>query len=449
VDERGLKRRLGAGQQAMMAIGGAIGTGLFLGSGLAVGAAGPGVVLSYAIAASVALLLGRALTQMAVHNPTAGSFGVYAGEYVSPFAGYAVRVSYWLMQVIATGGHMVAVSIYMQFWFPGVPAALWIVGFSAALVYLNTRDVGSFGTFEYWFAMVKVMAIVLFVLLGTALAFGLTGEPAVGTQHLLGHGGFLPKGWSGVWLGVCFVIYSFIGVEIVAITSGEARDPERTIPRAMRRMIGGLCLLYLTTVTLLVSLMPWTQAGVGESPFVTVLTSVGVPAAASVMNFVVLSAALSGANANLYLITRTLFSLARGGFAPEPLGRLDPHGIPRAALFASSAGLAAAVLVQTVWPDSAYVWFFGVALFGGLFVWFMIFVTHLRYPLPHHGPERPPRRLSSIAGAILVLAIFVTTWWVPGLRVTILAGAPWLLLLAAGYVATRSSQKGRVSRQRP
>ena len=430
----------------MMAMGGAIGTGLFLGSGLAVGAAGPGVVLSYAIAAGIALLLGRALTEMAVRHPTAGSFGVYAGTYVSPFAGYAVRVSYWLMQVIATGGHMVAVSIYMHFWFPEVPAALWILGFSAALVYLNTRDVGSFGTFEYWFAMIKVAAIVLFVVLGSALALGLTRQPAVGTRHLVGHGGLLPNGW----LGVCFVVYSFIGVEIVAITSGEARDPERTIPRAMRRMIGGLCALYLTTVTLLVTLMPWTQAGVSESPFVTVLTSVGVPAAASVMNFVVLTAALSGANANLYLITRTLFSLARAGFVPAGLGALDRNGIPRAALFASSLGLGAAVLVQTLWPDSAYVWFFSVALFGGLFVWFMIFVTHLRFPAPAGSATivpTPSLRSSSAAGALLVLAVFLSTWWVPGLRATIVAGGPWLLLMAISYAFTKPSQPPPVPRQ--
>jgi amino acid transporter, AAT family len=196
-----------------------------------------------------------------------------------------------------------------------------------------------------------------------------------------------------------------------------------------------------------VTLMPWTQAGVGESPFVTVLTSVGVPAAASVMNFVVLSAALSGANANLYLITRTLFSLARAGFAPARLGRLDHNGIPRAALLASSLGLGAAVLVQTVWPDSAYVWFFGVALFGGLFVWFMIFVTHLRFPpVPAYG-ENIRHRVTSVAGALLVLAVFVSTWWIPGLRATILAGAPWLLLLAGGYALTKRSQTSSSPRQ--
>jgi len=438
-DEHGLKRRLGTGQQAMMAIGGAIGTGLFLGSGLAVSAAGPGVVASYAIAAGIALLLGRALTEMAVRNPTAGSFGVSAELYVSPFAGYAVRVSYWLMQVIATGGHMVAVAIYMQFWLPDVPAVVWIVSFSAALIYLNTRDVGSFGTFEYWFAMIKVAAIVLFVVLGTAVALGWTGEPAVGARNLVGYGGLLPKGWTGVWLGVCFVIYSFIGVEIVGITSGEARDPQRTIPRAMRRMVGGLCALYLTTVTLLVTLMPWTEAGVGESPFVSVLASVGVPGAASLMNFVVLTAALSSANANLYLVTRTLYSLARGGFAPRALGTLDRNGIPRAALVASSAGLAAAVLVQTLWPDSAYVWFFGVALFGGLFVWLMIFVTHLKFPVDPTLAATSGSRVSSMLGAAVVLAVMVSTAWIPGLRATILSGGPWLVVLAIGYAATRRS----------
>jgi L-asparagine transporter-like permease len=159
------------------------------------------------------------------------------------------------------------------------------------------------------------------------------------------------------------------------------------------------------------------------------------------MNFVVLSAALSGANANLYLITRTLFSLARAGFAPRALGSLDANGIPRAALYASSAGLGAAVLLQTLWPDSAYVWFFGVALFGGLFVWFMIFVTHLRFPAPADSDGRRPVRLSSIVGALLVSAIFASTWWIPGLRATILAGAPWLLLLIVGYAFTKRSHQ--------
>ncbi|MBI1872745.1 MAG: amino acid permease [Acidobacteria bacterium] len=438
--EQGLVRQLTAGQQAMMAFGTAIGTGLFLGSGLTIGVAGPAVVFSYVIAAAISLLLSAALVEMAVAHPAAGSFGLYAEMYVSPFAGYAVRVSYWLMQVIATGGHMVAISIYMQYWWPGTPSAVWMAGFSAALIYLNTRAVGTLGAFEYWFSMIKVAAIVVFVVLAAAIVAGLTGDPAIGFRHYAEHGGFWPKGIRGVWLGACFAIYSFIGVEVVGVTSGEARDPERTIPQAMRRMVGGLCGLYLTTVALLVAIMPWDRIGVGESPFVTVLTRVGIPAAASLMNFVVLTAALSSANANLYLITRTLFSLARGGFVPSSLGALTASGIPRNALLVSSVGLAAALVVRVMWPDSAYVWFFGIALFGALFVWLMIFVTHLAYRRSFaRSGSRPPLaaslgRAASIAGALAIAAVLVTTWWVPGLQSTLIAGGPWLAVLGVGYL---------------
>ena len=254
--EQVLARQLSASQQATMALGGAIGTGLFLASGLSVNVAGPAIILSYVVVAGVSLLLGRALTDMAVAHPTAGAFGVYAGLYVSPFAGYAVRVSYWLMQVIATGGQFVAASIYMDYWFPEAPGAVWVLAFAAALLYLNTRAVGRLGAVEYWLVMIKVVAIAVFVALAVLVVFGLTGEPAIGARHITGHGGFMPFGASGVWLGCCFAIYSFIGVEIVGVTSGEAADPARTIPAAMRLMVFGLSAIYVVTITLLVALTP-------------------------------------------------------------------------------------------------------------------------------------------------------------------------------------------------
>jgi L-asparagine transporter-like permease len=229
-----------------------------------------------------------------------------------------------------------------------------------------------------------------------------------------------------VWLGCCFAIYSFIGVEIVGVTSGEASDPARTIPQAMRRMVFGLSAIYIVTIALLSALTPWNQLGVGESPFVRVMAGLGIPGAAGLMNFVVLSAALSSSNANLYLIARTLFSLARAGFVSPTLGVVTPRGAPVNALLVSSIGLGAAVLIRAWWPDSAYVWFFGVALFGALFVWLMIFVTHIAF----RGSDAA---WGSYAGAAMVAAILLSTWWAPGLRSTLLAGGPWLLLLAIGY----------------
>jgi L-asparagine transporter-like permease len=432
-NEQVLVRQLSAAQQMMMALGGAIGTGLFLASGLSVGVAGPAIILSYIIVAGISLLLGRALTEMAVAHPTAGAFGVYASIYLSPFAGYAVRVSYWLMQVIATGGQLVAASIYMSYWFPQVPGAVWVLAFGIMLLYVNTRAVGQLGTIEYWLVAIKVVGVAVFVGLPTLLIFGLTGEPAIGLSNITGHDGFMPFGVTGAWLGCCFVIYSFIGVEIVGVTSGEASDPARTIPAAMRRMVVGLSAIYIVTITLLVALKPWTELGVGESPFVSVLAGLGIPGAAGLMNFVVLSAALSSSNANLYIMSRTLFSLARAGFVPASVGRVTAHGAPVLALLISGLGLGAAVVVRALWPDSAYVWFFGVALFGALFVWLMIFVTHIAFC----GSARRP--LTSYLGALLVGGILVSTWWVPGLESTLVAGGPWLVVLAAGYKLTRAN----------
>jgi amino acid transporter, AAT family len=429
-NERGLERQLSSVQQTMMALGGAIGTGLFLASGLAVNVAGPAVIVSTVIVAVISLLLGRALSEMAVAHPAAGAFGLYAGMYVSPFAGYAVRVSYWLMEVIATGGQLVAASIYMGFWFPSVPGAVWVLAFAMALLYVNSRAVGRLGAVEYWLVMIKVVAIALFIGLAVLLLFGATGEPAIGLSNLTAGAGFMPFGVQGIWLGCCLVLYSFIGVEIVGVTSGEATDPARTIPRATRRLVFGLSAIYILTIALLAALTPWQQLGVGESPFVSVLAKLGVPAAAGVMNFVVLTAALSSANANLYLISRTLFSLSRAGFVPPALGAVTERGAPVNALLASSLGLAAAVLVRALWPGSAYIALFGVALFGALLVWFMIFVTHIAF-------RRPARPIGSYAGAALIAAIAISTWWIPDLRTTLYAAVPWLVVLAIGYHASR------------
>ena len=429
-NERGLSRQLSSVQQTMMALGGAIGTGLFLASGLAVNVAGPAVIVSTVIVAVISLLLGRALSEMAVAHPTAGAFGLYAGMYISPFAGYAVRVSYWLMEVIATGGQLVAASIYMGYWFPSVPGALWVLAFAVILLYVNSRAVGRLGAIEYWLVMIKVVAIVLFIGLAVLLLIGATGEPAIGLSNLTAAPGFAPFGVHGIWLGCCLVLYSFIGVEIVGVTSGEAADPARTIPRATRRLVFGLSAIYILTTALLTALTPWQQLGVGESPFVSVLAKLGVPAAAGMMNFVVLTAALSSANANLYLISRTLFSLSRAGFVPPALGAVTARGAPVNALLVSSLGLAAAVLVRALWPGSAYIALFGVALFGALLVWFMIFVTHIAF-------RRPARPIGSYAGAALIAAIAVSTWWIPDLRSTLIAAIPWLVVLMLGYDESR------------
>src|SRR5713101_6759940 len=288
--EAGLRRNLTPRQLSMIALGGAIGTGLFLGSALSVQLAGPGVILSYAAGAAIALVLMWALAEMAVAHPVAGSFGVYAEIYLHPWAGFVMRYSYWLAQVIAIGSEVVAASIYCRRWFPGIPAWVWIAAFSAALLYVNARSVASFGAFEYWFAMIKVVTIVIFLVLGVALLLGIGFRP-IGAGNFTAHGGFLPHGWLGVGLGVAMAMFSYMGLEVVAVTSGEAADPERALPRALRWTLLRLGIFYIGGLTIVVGVVPWSQVGLGESPFVRVFQTVGIPAAAGIMNFVVLPAA--------------------------------------------------------------------------------------------------------------------------------------------------------------
>ncbi len=450
-----LSRQLSSAQLSMIAIGGAIGTGLFLGSSLAVHTAGPGVILTYLIGAAITILLMGALSEMAVAHPTAGSFGVYAELYLHPWAGFTVRYTYWAAQVIAIGGEATAISIYCQWWFPNTPKWMWIVLFSLALVYINARSVGSFGSFEYWFSMIKVVAIVLFIALGIALLAGFTPRPAIGLANLTAYGGLLPTGWSGVWMALVFVIFSYMGTEVVAITSGEAKDPQSAVARAMRTMVFRLIVFYLGAIVVLVAIVPWTQiqpgSAVTASPFVKVFQLIGVPAAAHVVNFVVITAAASSMNCNLYVVSRMMFSLARGGYAPASFGRVSTRGTPVPALLVSAAGLGLATLVALWFPDGAFVYLFGISLFGGLFAWLVIFVTHLFFRAKWEAAGRPRLAVrmigypyTSLAGAAAIVAILATTWWVEGMRVTLIAGLPWMVLLTAAYfiVSRRTAHRG-------
>lgn len=443
--ERGLSRQLTSRQLSMIALGGAIGTGLFLGSSLAVRLAGPAVIVTYVIGAVIALLMMGALSEMAVAHPTAGSVGVYAELYISRWAGFVVRYTYWAAWCIAIGSEVTAIAIYCRWWFPGSPAWLWIVGFSAALVYVNVRAVGSFGEFEYWFTLIKVAAIVAFILFGAAVLGG-AASPAAGAgfHNYTAHGGFFPHGVWGAWMALAFVIFGYIGTEVIAVAAGEAREPEKTIPKAMRSMVARLILFYIGSMGILLAIVPWNQiqpgADVNASPFVRVFELIRVPGAAHVVNFVVLTAALSSLNCNLYLAARMMWSLARAGYAPSALGKLSARGTPVPALLMSAAGMLIATAVAAFSPGSAYVILLGVALFGGLFVWAMVFVTHLffrpkwrkarRSRLPAEMPGYP---YTSLLGAFLLIGIMVTTWWVPGMKDTLRAGVPWTVFITLVY----------------
>jgi len=371
--------------------------------------------------------------------------------YLSRWAGFVSRYTFWAACCIAIGGEAVAVAIYCGFWFPAVPGWVWVVGCSAALIYVNARSVAQFGEFEYWFSTIKVIAIVLFIMFGAALLMGFGHRPA-GASNYTSHGGFFPHGFRGAWVAIVFVIYSYIGTEAVAVSAGEAKNPRLTVPRAMRSMVLRLIVLYVGAVAVLVGVVGWDQiqpgAGVKASPFVTVFTLVGVPAAAHIINFVVLTAALSSMNCNLYVAARLLFSLSRGGYAPAGLGRIRRKGTPLNALLASSAGLGVATAIAVLAPGQAYAYLFGIALFGGLFAWLTIFVTHLAFrrtwvreargPLPFKMIGYP---VTTILGIGLMLAILATEWWAEGMRIALIAGLPWLALISVAYYVHSAAQR--------
>ena len=452
--EGGLQRRLGRRQMTMLGLGGAIGTGLFLGSSLAISEAGPGVIMAYAACALIALVIAFALAEMVAVHPRAGSFGALAGEYLGAWAGFVVRWTYWAIQAIAVGGEMVAIGIYTQFWWPQLPLWLPVAVCSIALLVINGITVSLFGEVEYWFSMIKVVAIVAFILIGAAyLFFGLPGHASPGTMNFTAHGGFLPKGWSGLGLAFVFVIFSYIGTEVVAVTAAESKDPKRDIPRAARSMIGRLSLFYIVAMAIVVALVPWTQTANGgtitASPFVRLFSIAGLPAAAGVMNFVVLTAALSSSNTNIYLTTRMLHSLALDRYAPRWLHTVSKSGVPQLALLLSAIGLGLAAVLSVFSANNAYLVLFGISVFGALVVWIMILLTHMMFRRQYTGPA--PIRLwgapvTSGLAALALAGILISTGFVSGLTLSWQAGVPFFAVLVIAYaIVARRQARARAA----
>lgn len=421
---------------AMVGVGGSIGTGLLLGSGAAMEIAGPAVILSFVIAAFCNWTFAMALGELACAHPAAGSFGVYGDLYLNRWAGFISRAGYWLAIAVSIGAEMVASATYMQLWFPRVPAILWVFAFSAFLLFINFLAVHSYGRFEFWFAMIKVAVIAIFIALGAALL--ITGRT---TPQYTSHGGFFPLGAAAPLLAITFAIYTFGGVEFVAVASGESSSA-KAIASAVRMTFLTLTFLYLGAIVILVGVMPWNRAGVTESPFVTVFRSVNFPGAAHFMNFVVLTAALSGANAALYISSRMLFSLARTGWAPRALGRLSKKGTPTLALLVSSYGIAVALVLERWAPAKAFEYILRGAFFGMMLSWIISLAAHINFRrrlTTAQAAEIPARsplgKWGSVIGLAVVLASVGKTWW--DSRVNLIAGLTFLIVLTALYFLLR------------
>jgi L-asparagine transporter-like permease len=439
--EQGLRRSLSARKLSMIAIGGAIGTGLFLGSAFAINLAGPGVLVSYAIGALIALLLMGCLAEMTIAHPTSGSFGAYAEHYIGPFAGFLVRYSYWACIVLAVGTEITAVALYMGYWFPAQPGWLWIVAFSSLLILVNAVSVNVFGAVEYWFSLIKVTAIVAFILLAGYVAFGAPAASS-GFSNYTAHGGFFPNGLWGVWVAVIVAIFSYLSIEMIAVAAGEAAQPEVAIRQAFRSTVLRLILFYMLTLALMLAIVPWISAGTNQSPFVKVMQVLRIPAAAGVINFVVLIAALSAMNSQLYVTTRMMFSLSRAGYAPRSLGVVNRRGVPLNALLLSTAGIALATVLNVTSPGNAFILMMAISAFGAMFTWMMIFITHYHFRRRYRQSGQPPLRFrmigfpaTTLLGVGLMLAVLITTVFTEPFRMTLIFGVPFLAFLSIVYWA--------------
>jgi len=440
VHEEGLHHQLTVGQMTMVAVGGSIGTGLLLGSAAALEIAGPSVILSYVVATFIAYTVAMALGELASVHPAAGSFGVYGELYLNQYLGFLCRAAYWASIAFSIGAELVASATYMTYWLPALPGEIWVVVFSALLLLVNLRSVGSFGRFEFWFSMIKFATIVAFILAGAALL--LSGRVA---QQYTAHGGFLPKGPIAPLLAVFWAIYAFGGVEMLAVTTGESRSA-KDIPRASRLTFFLLAGLYLGAIIILVGVMPWNHAGVSESPFVSVLRLAKVPAAAFFMNFVVLTAALSGANAKLYVASRLLFSMGRTGWAPVSVGKLNASGSPRLALLVSSYGIVTALIIENWAPKQAFLYIMGAAFSGLILSWVVSLAAHVsfRWRLTPEQvaalPIRSPFGLwGSILGFVLVSAAVLQTLLCS--RINEVGGLVFFVVLTVAYIFLKSNRR--------
>ncbi|MFJ6749949.1 amino acid permease [Streptomyces sp. NPDC091266] len=371
----GLKQR----HLTMLGLGGVIGAGLFVGSGAGIAVAGPGIVLSYLIAGALAMLVMRMLGEMSAAMPASGAFSVHAERALGRWAGFSVGWLYWFLLVVVLAVEATGAAQIAGGWVPAVPQWGWVLIFMIVFTVANLAAVKNFGEFEFWFATLKVTAIVLFLVLSVLAVFGVLPDThPTGLANLTGQGGFLPNGWSGVVSGVLAVVFAFGGLEVVTIAAAESDDPARAVGRAVRSAVWRILFFYVGSMLVIVTLLPWSSMQPGKSPYVAVLDSIGVPGAGQIMNIVVFVALLSALNANLYGSSRMVFSLAERGEAPRALLKVSGGGVPRRAVLASVAFGFVSVLLNLKWPDSVFLYMLNAVGAVLLFVWGLIAVSQLR-----------------------------------------------------------------------
>lgn len=439
-----LKRGLSARHIRFMALGSAIGTGLFYGSASAIQLAGPAVLLVYIIAGAAVYMVMRALGEMAVRNPVSGSFGEYATTYLGPLAGFVLGWTYAFEMVIVCLADVTAFGIYMGFWFPEVPRWIWVLGIVFLIGALNLCSVKVFGETEFWLSLLKVGAIIAMILAGFGIMlFGIgtvSGGGVSSVSNLWAYGGFMPNGIGGLVASLAVVMFAFGGIEIIGITAGEARNPERVIPRAINAVPLRILLFYVLTLFVLMSLYPWQQIGSQGSPFVQIFDHLGISSAATVLNIVVITAAVSAINSDIFGAGRMMYGLAIQGQAPKGFAQLSAQGVPWMTVLVMGVALLCGVVLNYLIPENVFLLIASIATFATVWVWLMILVTQiamrrsmsaeavaqLKFPVPF-WPVAP------IVATLFMVFVFGVLGYFPDSQAALVVGAVWIGLLVVAY----------------
>jgi AAT family amino acid transporter/D-serine/D-alanine/glycine transporter len=442
----GLARNLRNRHIQLIAIGGTIGVGLFLGSAKAIHAAGPGLLLAYLLGGVVIFFIMRALGELLTYRPVAGSFATYAEEFCGPFAGFVTGWSYWFMWVVIAMAELTAIGIYVRYWLPELPQ--WVPAL-VALVLLygsNLLAVRVFGELEFWFALIKVVTIVALILAGLAVIFFHLGElgATASFANLHSHGGFMPFGVLPVLLTLQIVMFAYSGVELIGVTAGEAENPQVVLPRATNGVILRILIFYLGALLVIMSVVPWNELDPDVSPFVFVFQKLQVPAAASLITAVVITAAASSCNSGLFSTGRMLWSLAQRGHGPQVFARLNAQQVPAAGIHASAAVMLLAVVLNYWVPKEVFTWVTSITLIGTLWTWGIILVSHRNYRLavragrvaaaPFRMPGAPYANWAVLAFLVVVSALL---WLDKDTRVALFVAPFWFALLGVGYASLR------------
>ncbi|MEK4070444.1 amino acid permease [Staphylococcus sp. FSL C8-0035] len=454
---RQLHRELNNRHIQLIAIGGAIGTGLFLGSGQTISLTGPSLLFTYMIIGIILFAFMRALGELLLSNSKFNSFVDIANEYLGPFGGFVIGWTYWICWVVSSMSDLTAMGQYFAFWYPQVPHWLTVLFIVLILISFNLLGARLFGDLEFWFSIIKVVTIVAMVIVGLVLIF-LSFKTHYGHAsftNLVKHGGMFPHGPFGFLMSFQIAVYSFIGIELIGVTAGETKDPEKTIPKAINNVPIRILLFYIGGLLVIMSVIPWDNIDPDSSPFVKLFSIIGIPFAAGIVNFVVLTAAASATNSGIYSNSRILFGLAKQGLGPKVLTKTNSNGVPYLSMFVSSITLLVAALLNFIFPDAIKLFIYVTTLSTVLFlvVWAMIIVSYIVYVRKNSEAHRNSKfKLFGGQGvAFVVLAffffVFILLFFSADTRAAIFISPIWFIFLFFYYKKYKSNAKALAEKQ--